>query len=51
MMDGLALGETTPGPLIMVVAFIALWRYKQDIMRVIAACAAVGLVYTFAMGA
>lgn len=37
--------------LMSVAAFIALWRYKQDIMRVIAACAAVGLVYTFAMGA
>lgn len=33
--------------LISVAAFIALWRYKQDIMRVIAACAAVGLIYTY----
>ena len=27
-------------------AFVALWRYKQDVMRVIAACAALGLLYT-----
>nr|HNH89141.1 chromate transporter [Thiobacillaceae bacterium] len=31
---------------ISVAAFLALWKYKQDIMKVIAACAAVGLVYT-----
>jgi len=37
--------------LISIAAFLALWKYKQDIMRVIAACAAVGLAYTFAMGA
>ncbi|MDP2434083.1 MAG: chromate efflux transporter [Pseudomonadota bacterium] len=37
--------------LMSVAAFIALWKYKQDIMRVIAACAAVGLVYTFIIGA
>ena len=37
--------------LISVAAFIALWKYKQDIMRVIGACAAVGLVYTFILGA
>ncbi|MBF0416372.1 MAG: chromate efflux transporter [Magnetococcales bacterium] len=30
-----------------VVAFLALWRYKQDIMKVIGACAAIGLVYTY----
>jgi chromate transporter len=33
--------------LISVAAFIALWKYKQDIMEVIAACAAIGLVYTY----
>ena len=33
--------------LISVAAFLALWKYKQDIMRVIGACAAIGLVYTF----
>ncbi len=27
-------------------AFIALWKYKQDILRVIAGCAAVGLAHT-----
>jgi len=32
--------------LMSIVAFIALWKYKQDIMKVIAACAAVGLIYT-----
>jgi chromate transporter len=32
--------------LMSVAAFLALWKYKQDIMKVIAACAAVGLVYT-----
>ena len=34
--------------LMSVAAFIALWRYKVDILKVIAACAAVGLVYTYA---
>jgi chromate transporter len=33
--------------LISFAAFIALWKYKQDIMKVIAACAAIGLVYTY----
>ena len=33
--------------LISVAAFVALWKYKQDIMKVIAACAAIGLVYTY----
>jgi chromate transporter len=37
--------------LMSVAAFLALWKYKQDIMRVIAACAAVGLVYTYIIGA
>jgi chromate transporter len=32
--------------LVSVAAFVALWKYKQDIMRVIAACAVVGLVHT-----
>ncbi|MEW6678464.1 MAG: chromate efflux transporter [Pseudomonadota bacterium] len=32
--------------LVAVAAFVALWKYKQDIMKVIGACAAVGLVYT-----
>jgi chromate transporter len=35
--------------LISIAAFVALWRYKQDIMRVIGACAALGLIYTFAV--
>ena len=45
MMDGLALGETTPGPLIMVVAFVGFiggWQhaatYSPLISAVIAAC-------------
>ncbi len=33
--------------LISVAAFLALWKYKQDILRVIGACAAVGLIYTY----
>ncbi|MHB9101702.1 MAG: chromate efflux transporter [Sulfuricella sp.] len=32
---------------IAIASFIALWKYKQDIMRVIGACAALGLIYTF----
>ncbi len=36
--------------LISVAAFVALWKYKQDIMRVIAACALLGLAHTFATG-
>ncbi|HRP24396.1 chromate efflux transporter [Thauera sp.] len=30
--------------LISIAAFIALWKYKQDVMKVIGACAAIGLV-------
>ncbi len=33
--------------LMSVAAFIALWKYKMDIMKVIGACAAIGLVYTY----
>lgn len=32
--------------IVAVVAFIALWKYKADIMKVIGVCALVGLVYT-----
>ncbi len=32
---------------ISVAAFVALWKYKADIMKVIGACAVVGLVYTY----
>ena len=32
---------------ISVAAFLALWKYKQDIMKVIGACAAIGLAYTY----
>ena len=35
--------------LISIAAFLALWKYKQDIMRVIGACAVLGLIYTFAV--
>ncbi len=31
-----------------IVAFLALWKYKTDIMKVIGACAVVGLVYSLA---
>ncbi|TSA22698.1 MAG: chromate efflux transporter [Betaproteobacteria bacterium] len=34
-----------------IAAFVALWRYKADIMKVIGACALVGLAYTLALGA
>jgi chromate transporter len=34
-----------------IAAFVALWKYKADIMKVIGACALVGLAYTFAIGA
>jgi len=30
-------------------AFLALWRFKQDILRVVGACAVVGPVYTLAL--
>jgi chromate transporter len=36
--------------LLALAAFIVLWKYKQDILRVIAACAGVGLLYTFVIG-
>jgi chromate transporter len=51
MMDGLALGETTPGPLIMVVAFVGFvggWSqalFGPDALFLAAACAA--MVVTF----
>lgn len=35
--------------LISLAAFVALWKFKQDIMRVIGACAVLGLIYTFAV--
>lgn len=37
--------------LIALVAFIALWKYKLDVMQVIGAAALVGLVYTLVKGA
>lgn len=33
--------------LVSVAAFLALWKYKQDSLRVIAACAAIGLLHTY----
>ena len=33
------------------VSFVALWKYKIDIMKVIGACALMGLVYSLMMGA
>ena len=36
--------------LIAVVAFLALWKWRQDIMRVIVACAVVGLIHAFLTG-
>ena len=32
---------------IAIAAFLALWKYKVDIMKVIGACAVAGLIYTF----
>jgi chromate transporter len=32
---------------IAIVSFIALWKYKVDIMKVIGVCALFGLVYSF----
>jgi len=34
--------------LISLAAFMALWKYQQDVMKVIAACAIIGLCYTYA---
>jgi len=36
--------------LISIAAFLALWKYKQDIMKVIAACAVIGLIHTTIVG-
>ncbi len=36
--------------LMAVAAFVALWKYKQDILRVLAASAAIGLAYTYIAG-
>ncbi|HSV30324.1 MAG TPA: chromate efflux transporter [Candidatus Omnitrophota bacterium] len=33
--------------LVAIAAFLALWKYKQDIMKVIGVCALFGLVYSF----
>jgi len=38
-----------PAAIIAVAAFIALWKFKVDILRVLGAAAVVGLVYTFAI--
>jgi chromate transporter len=37
--------------IVAIAAFIALWKYKADVMKVIVACALVGLAYTFGAGA
>ncbi len=42
MMDGLALGETTPGPLIMIVAFIGYVGQAQETLRSGAGAALIG---------
>ncbi len=35
-------------PVVVAIAsFVALWKYKADIMKVIGACAAIGLIYSF----
>ena len=35
--------------IIAIAAFVALWKYKADIMKVIGVCALLGLVYSFVM--
>ena len=35
--------------IIAIAAFLALWKYKVDIMKVIGACALLGLAYSFFM--
>jgi chromate transporter len=35
--------------IVAIAAFVALWKYKADIMKVIAVCALLGLAYTFVM--
>ena len=54
MMDGLALGETTPGPLIMVVAFVGFvggWTAApwgaESVLQAATLCACVATFYTF----
>ncbi len=47
MMDGLALGETTPGPLIMIVAFVGFLGTAQGTDHVLAAGATGAAVATF----
>jgi chromate transporter len=32
-----------------IAAFLAMWRYKVDVMKVIGACAAAGLLWQFAL--
>jgi chromate transporter len=35
-------------PVVLAIAcFVALWKYKADIMKVIGACAALGLLHSF----
>jgi chromate transporter len=53
MMDGLALGETTPGPLIMIVAFIGYVGQAQEALRSAAATGlpATGAVWPGVIGA
>ena len=34
-----------------IAAFVALWKYKADIMKVIGVCALIGLAYTLTLGA
>ena len=55
----LAAGDAAPRPspapfewlpvLVAIAAFVALWKYKVDIMKVIGACALLGLAYSFFM--
>jgi chromate transporter len=35
--------------IISIAAFVALWKYKQDVIRVIGACAVMGLIYAITL--
>ncbi len=44
-------GPFQPLPVVVaILSFVALWKYKADIMKVIGACAVIGLVFRLAVG-
>jgi chromate transporter len=43
-------GPFQPLPVVVaLLSFVALWKYKADVMKVIGACALIGLVYSFTL--